>query len=159
MTILNCDNKITHAQKVMAVTRRLTKDLEELKVGDLKERVSIHVGDENILNWQLTLIPFSEPYNNYSFIVNVYFPSEYPFKPPKMVFKTKIYHPNIDEQGQFCLDVINNQNWKPATRTERIIRDLLDLIDNPELSSPIRTELAEEYIHKKKKFLKKAAEY
>lgn len=47
------------------------------------------------------------------------FPAEYPFKPPKITFQTKIYHPNIDEKGQVCLPIISPENWKPATRTDQ----------------------------------------
>lgn len=37
----------------------------------------------------------------------------------KIVFKTKIYHPNIDEKGQVCLPIISPENWKPATKTDQ----------------------------------------
>ena len=35
-----------------------------------------------------------------AFLIDLEFPNEYPFKPPKVTFKTLIYHPNIDEKGQ-----------------------------------------------------------
>ena len=37
----------------------------------------------------------------------------------KITFKTRIYHPNIDEKGQVCLPIISPENWKPATKTEQ----------------------------------------
>ena len=40
------------------------------------------------------------PYDKGAFRIEINFPAEYPFKPPKITFKTKIYHPNIDEKGQ-----------------------------------------------------------
>lgn len=59
------------------------------------------------------------PYDKGAFRIEITFPAEYPFKPPKITFKTKIYHPNIDEKGQVCLPVISAENWKPATKTDQ----------------------------------------
>lgn len=59
------------------------------------------------------------PYNKGAFRIEINFPAEYPFKPPKISFKTKIYHPNIDEKGQVCLPIISAENWKPATKTDQ----------------------------------------
>ena len=59
------------------------------------------------------------PYNKGAFKVQIDFPAEYPFKPPKITFLTKIYHPNIDEKGQVCLPIISAENWKPATKTDQ----------------------------------------
>ena len=43
-------------------------------------------------------------------------------KPPKIFFKTKIYHPNINEKGHVCLPIIHDEHWKPETRTENILQ-------------------------------------
>lgn len=59
------------------------------------------------------------PFNKGAFKVEINFPAEYPFKPPKVTFKTKIYHPNIDEKGQVCLPIISPEHWKPATKTDQ----------------------------------------
>lgn len=59
------------------------------------------------------------PYNKGAFRIEINFPAEYPFKPPKINFKTKIYHPNVDEKGQVCLPIISAENWKPATKTDQ----------------------------------------
>lgn len=59
------------------------------------------------------------PYNKGAFRIEINFPAEYPFKPPRINFKTKIYHPNVDEKGQICLPIISAENWKPATKTDQ----------------------------------------
>lgn len=59
------------------------------------------------------------PYNKGAFRIEINFPAEYPFKPPRITFKTKIYHPNVDEKGQVCLPIITAENWKPATKTDQ----------------------------------------
>ncbi|KAK7796433.1 hypothetical protein U0070_026829 [Myodes glareolus] len=56
--------------------------------------------------------------------IEINFPDEYRLKPPKITFKTKICHPNIDEKGQVCLPVISAENRKPATKTDHVNQSL-----------------------------------
>ena len=34
---------------------------------------------------------------------------EYPLKAPKAIFRTRIYHVNINKRGQICLSVLKNE--------------------------------------------------
>lgn len=120
----------------------------------MKNFRNILVDETNILTWQGLIVPVSSykssssllnnllsvriscvilffkdnpPYDKGAFRIEITFPAEYPFKPPKITFKTKIYHPNIDEKGQVCLPVISAENWKPATKTDQGTGSLLEL--------------------------------
>lgn len=53
------------------------------------------------------------PYAGGVFFLTISFPTDYPFKPPKVSFTTKIYHPNINSNGSICLDILRDQ-WSPA---------------------------------------------
>lgn len=143
----------------MAATRRLQKELQDLRNAGLKAFRDIQVDDANILLWQGLLVPDSAPFNKGAFKIEIQFPAEYPFKPPKLVFKTKIYHPNVDEKGQICLPIVSVENWKPATKTEQVIQALVNLVNEPEPDHPLRGDLAEEYTRDKKKFFKNAEEF
>lgn len=77
-----------------------------------------HLNLPNVL-WNYGFSQDCAPYDKGAFRVELIFPSEYPFKPPKITFKTKIYHPNVDEKGQVCLPIISAENWKPATKTDQ----------------------------------------
>ncbi|XP_065054720.1 ubiquitin-conjugating enzyme E2 L3-like [Rhopilema esculentum] len=143
----------------MAATRRLTKELNDIRNSGLKVFRQIQVDESNILYWQGLIVPDKVPYNKGAFKIEINFPAEYPFKPPKVTFKTKIYHPNIDEKGQVCLPIISPENWKPATKTEQVIQALVALVHDPEPEHPLRADLAEEYTRNRRQYEKNAEEF
>lgn len=57
--------------------------------------------------------PPDSPYQGGVFFLTIHFPTDYPFKPPKVAFTTRIYHPNINSNGSICLDILRSQ-WSPA---------------------------------------------
>ncbi|XP_063171906.1 ubiquitin-conjugating enzyme E2 L3 [Candoia aspera] len=143
----------------MAASRRLMKELEEIRKCGMKNFRNIQVDEANLLTWQGLIVPDNPPYDKGAFRIEINFPAEYPFKPPKITFKTKIYHPNIDEKGQVCLPVISAENWKPATKTDQVIQSLIALVNDPQPEHPLRADLAEEYSKDRKKFCKNAEEF
>lgn len=59
------------------------------------------------------LLQPDSPYQGGVFFLTIHFPTDYPFKPPKVAFTTRIYHPNINSNGSICLDILRSQ-WSPA---------------------------------------------
>jgi len=57
--------------------------------------------------------PVDTPYHGGIFNLEVAFPSDYPFKPPKVKFVTRVFHPNVNTNGDICLDILRD-NWSPA---------------------------------------------
>jgi ubiquitin-protein ligase len=64
-------------------------------------------------NKLLILLQSDSPYAGGVFFLKIHFPTDYPFKPPKVNFTTRIYHPNINSNGSICLDILRDQ-WSPA---------------------------------------------
>lgn len=64
---------------------------------------------EDLLTYQQS----DSPYSGGVFFLAIHFPTDYPFKPPKVNFTTRIYHPNINSNGSICLDILRDQ-WSPA---------------------------------------------
>ncbi|XP_045718117.1 ubiquitin-conjugating enzyme E2 L3-like [Mirounga angustirostris] len=142
----------------MAASRRLMKELEEIRKCGMKNFPNIQVDEADLLTWQGLIVPDNPPFDKGAFRIEINFPVEYPFKPPKITFKTKIYHPNINE-GQVCLPVISAENWKPATETDQVIQSLIALVNDPQPEHPLRADLSEEYSKDRKKFCKNTEEF
>ncbi|AWP00746.1 putative ubiquitin-conjugating enzyme E2 L3-like isoform 3 [Scophthalmus maximus] len=143
----------------MTSTMRLDKELNDIRNSGMKHFRNILVDESNIFTWQGLIVPDRTPYDKGAFRIEIIFPAEYPFKPPKIAFKTKIYHPNIDEKGQVCLPIISVDNWKPATKACQVIQSLITLVNNPQPEHPLRADLAEEYTKDPAKFIKNAEEF
>merc|ERR1711976_758216 len=93
--------------------KRITRELTELQKAPPLECSAGPTGDD-IYSWQASILgPPDSPYQGGLFFLTVKFPTDYPFKPPKVQFITKIYHPNINSNGQICLDILNKK-WSPA---------------------------------------------
>jgi ubiquitin-protein ligase len=97
LEISDCDNYLQSLQPrkhlkrltTMAATRRLQKELQDIRKAGLKSFRDIIVDESNILQWQGLLVPHAPPFNKGAFRIEIVFPAEYPFKPPKINFKTK----------------------------------------------------------------------
>ncbi|KFO28730.1 Ubiquitin-conjugating enzyme E2 L3 [Fukomys damarensis] len=86
------------------------KELKEIRKCEIKNFHNIQVDEANLLTWQGLIAPENPPYDKGVFRIEISFPAEYSFKPPKITFKTKIYHPNTDEKELVCLPVISAEN-------------------------------------------------
>ncbi|XP_030373453.1 ubiquitin-conjugating enzyme E2-18 kDa [Scaptodrosophila lebanonensis] len=143
----------------MTATRRLSRELADIIATESKIVRNIQTTDDSLMVWTGLLVPEKVPYNKGAFRIEISFPPQYPFMPPKILFKTKIYHPNIDEKGQVCLPIISVDNWKPTTKAEQVLQSLVAIIHEPEPEHPLRSDVAEEYVKEHKKFLKNAEDY
>ncbi|CAL9095416.1 unnamed protein product, partial [Musa textilis] len=94
-------------------SKRIMKELKDLEK-DPPASCSAGPVAEDIFHWQATIMgPTDSPFAGGIFLVNIHFPPDYPFKPPKVSFRTKVYHPNINSNGSICLDILKEQ-WSPA---------------------------------------------
>ncbi|XP_061054315.1 ubiquitin-conjugating enzyme E2 T-like isoform X3 [Eubalaena glacialis] len=85
--------------------------------------------------------PNDSPYQGGVFLLTIHFPTDYPFKPPKVAFTTKIYHPNITSNGSICLDILRSQ-WSPALTVSKALLSICSLLCDPSPDDPLVPETA-----------------
>lgn len=85
------------------------------------------------------------------------FSEDYPNKPPKVKFLTKMYHPNIYNDGSICLDILQNQ-WSPVYDISSILTSVQSLLCDPNTKSPANNEAAELYSKNPKEYVQRVKE-
>ena len=85
----------------------------------------------NLLAWTATITgPADTPYANLIFKLSFVFPSNYPYAPPAVLFKTPIYHPNVDFSGRICLDILKDK-WSAVYNVSSVLLSLQSLLGEP----------------------------
>merc|ERR1712032_706031 len=82
------------------------------------------------------------PYEGGLFTCELFLPPEYPMVPPKVIFTTKIYHPNIDKLGRICLDILKDK-WSPALQIRTVLLSIQALLSAPNPDDPLNNQVAE----------------
>jgi ubiquitin-conjugating enzyme E2 D/E len=127
-----------------SATRRIQKELAELN-RDPPGNCSAGPEGDNLLRWTATIIgPDDSPYSGGVFQLVIVFPEDYPFKPPKIQFLTKIFHPNINSQGQICVDILKDA-WTPAYTISKVLLSICALMTEPNPDDPLMGDIARLY--------------
>ncbi|KAG6592228.1 Ubiquitin-conjugating enzyme E2 28, partial [Cucurbita argyrosperma subsp. sororia] len=125
-------------------SKRIAKELRDLQKDPPVSCSAGPVG-QDMFHWQATIMgPADSPYSGGIFSVNIHFPPDYPFKPPKVSFKTKVYHPNINNNGSICLDILKEQ-WSPALTVSKVLLSICSLLTDPNPDDPLVPEIAHMY--------------
>ncbi|EOA35763.1 hypothetical protein CARUB_v10020996mg, partial [Capsella rubella] len=125
-------------------SKRILKELKDLQK-DPPTSCSAGPVAEDMFHWQATIMgPSDSPYSGGVFLVTIHFPPDYPFKPPKVAFRTKVFHPNVNSNGSICLDILKEQ-WSPALTISKVLLSICSLLTDPNPDDPLVPEIAHMY--------------
>ena len=125
--------------------RRLKKELIDINKHPLPNCSAGPVNDDDPYHWQATLMgPEESPFAGGVFFLDIQVPKYYPFKPPKIQFITKIYHPNINENGSICLDYLK-YGWNPALTIQKILLAIGSLLVDSDPDDFLVPDIANQY--------------
>eukprot|EP01084_Bolivina_argentea_P139087 244720_1 len=130
--------------------RRIKKEMQSLEL-DLGPNISAWLDDmDDFFEWKAKIIgPTNTPYEGGTFLLNIELPGDYPFKAPKIIFKTKIYHRNILDKGMIGLFIFypHDSDWSPSMTISKCLLDIRSmLVCPPDLICPINYPLANIYM-------------
>jgi len=128
---------------------RIQKDITELDGGKAAEVIFPNPND--LTNFNVILSPDTGCWAGGKYMFNFSIGGSYPFDPPKVVCKTKIFHPNINLEGAVCLNILR-ADWKPVLDINTVIYGLLYIFYEPEPTDPLNHEAAELYRNNKAQF-------
>lgn len=135
------------------IKNRIIKEYEDLKKNEKENTVVVWMVDGNIRHWKGKIKgPQDTCYQGGVFVIDIVIPDDYPFKPPKMKFDTKIWHPNISSvTGAICLDILKNE-WTPALTIRTALISLQALMCSPVPEDPQDAQVASQYMSDIKAF-------
>ncbi|EAR99310.1 ubiquitin-conjugating enzyme (macronuclear) [Tetrahymena thermophila SB210] len=140
--------------------KRIQKELQDLQK-DPPGNCSAgpDISKDSIFNWTAAIMgPEDSPYAGGVFLLNIIFPNDYPFKPPRVSFQTRIYHPNINSNGSICLDILKDQ-WSPALTISKVLLSISSLLTDPNPDDPLVPEIANQYRSNKNEYVLKSQQW
>ena len=139
--------------------KRIQKELIDLGKDPPANCSAGPIDEKDQYHWQATIMgPDDSPYAGGVFFLNIHFPTDYPFKPPKCNFTTRIYHPNINSNGSICLDILKDQ-WSPALTISKVLLSISSRLTDANPDDPLVPEIAHIYKTDRPKYEATAREW
>lgn len=123
---------------------RILREIQDLEKNS-PPGISARPKPDNIRYFDVVIFgPKDSEYEDGIFHLELFLPEGYPMQPPKVRFLTKIYHPNIDQIGRICLDVLKSK-WTPVLQISTLLISIRSLIGDPNPDDPLDTAVAKKW--------------
>ncbi|MEM3563656.1 MAG: ubiquitin-conjugating enzyme E2 [Candidatus Jordarchaeaceae archaeon] len=129
--------------------------MQEAKIME-EEEPSFHPVDGDLRRWAGFIIG-TGIYDGGVFEIEIILPRKFPYEPPKVIWKTNIWHPNIFQKN-VCVNILG-KDWLPTMSMAGVVETLRNLLNYPNPNSPLNTEAARQMNRNLEEFSKTAKEY
>lgn len=86
--------------------------------------------------------PEGTPYENCIYAIQIKIPTDYPHRPPDIMFVNQCWHPNIGVNGHVCVDILQRE-WSPTLSVVKILQSIQSMLDDPDPTSPLNASAGE----------------
>jgi len=124
-----------------SITKRLQQELMQLMMnGD--GSVSAFPEGDNLFSWVGSITGSAGTvYDGLAYKLSIKFPSGqggacYPYAPPVVKFETPCFHPNVDQHGNICLDILK-EKWSACYNIRTILLSIQSMLGDPNNDSPL----------------------
>uniref|UniRef100_A0A1B6HB66 UBC core domain-containing protein n=1 Tax=Homalodisca liturata TaxID=320908 RepID=A0A1B6HB66_9HEMI len=131
------------------------KSLQEEPVEGFRVKLA---NDENLFEWEVAIFgPPETLYQGGYFKAHMKFPHDYPYSPPTIRFLTKVWHPNVYENGDLCISILHPpvddpqsgelpcERWNPTQNVRTILLSVISLLNEPNTFSPANVDASVMY--------------
>ena len=150
------------SQSAALRNKRIARDIANLQKNgySVTSETGEPLGEEPPTEFRVILEgPKDSPYDGYVFAVGFCITDSFPFKSPSVGFRTRIYHPNVDEaSGTICLDSLN-KTWSPAFSLENVMQQLSYLLQYPNPADPFNRDAAAMMLRNEAEFKQTASQH
>jgi len=136
-----------------SAVRALGLELKSLQDDPLEGIRARLINDENMFEWEVALFgPPDTLYQGGYFKAHMKFPRDYPYSPPSVRFVTKVWHPNVYENGDLCISILHPpvddpqsgelpcERWNPTQNVRTILLSVVSLLNEPNTFSPANVD-------------------
>jgi ubiquitin-conjugating enzyme E2 M len=95
----------------------------------------------DLFSFHVTIAPDDGMYRGGVFPFTFRVSQDYPHQPPKVLCTRRVYHPNLDLEGNVCLNILREE-WKPVLNIHAVLLGLQFLFMEPNADDPLNKEAA-----------------
>ena len=136
---------------------RITRELQKMVSEPQSDGIRIIVNERDLTDIQADIEgPTATPYEGGIFRCKLVIGSEFPAAPPRGLFLTKIFHPNVAPNGEICVNTLK-KDWTPDVGLMHVLQVIRCLLIVPFPESALNEEASRLFLESYEEYARRAA--